>query len=294
MAVNVKKQVGGGLAYVFWGIIDSNGYLQGSSTTTPSNGDQDGSIMAQLQGASSFPWAPSTAQSQSVEADDGAIAHFMFYPTELPTAQAVFRASDYDFDAACETMLVHDVGQFSVIPRGGYQPTYRDMCFLVISQSKTLTDTGIASGLSHWEALFVGPTNVQPQGRAERASATVNADYNYQITSNFASQYPTGVAFSASNIGTTKTPAFDFTSPYKPIFQRWNGDNSETTFNLGKNIAEDSANNIRVFVDGTEITWVTGVPGAGEFGITEGATDTAVFGTAPGTSSEIVAWFGWS
>jgi len=66
------------------------------------------------------------------------------------------------------------------------------------------------------------------------------------------------------------------------------------------NIAEDSATNIAAFTDDnagtvTQLTWATGAPSDGEFGITEAATDLLVINAAQdGTSGDwLTVIYGW-
>jgi len=293
MAVDVKKRVGAGFDSMWWAVADSAGYMQGagSSTAAPAAGNQDGVAMAQLAGAKSFPFAPVQPDRPTATGDDGAIARFLFSPMDLPEATFTLAVGDMDFAAAAIATVAHNLGGGYFIPIQPPTPTFADLILLAVSQAKSQESGSSGAGL--FECRLIMKANAYPRERAsfeERATAV----YEYDIIGNFADVYPWGLALSAGSNGCEQAVAMDFTWPYRPILQRWTGNNIEVTFNLAKNIAEDSADNIIVYVDGIAQTWKTGVPGAGEFGITEGATDTLVLGTAPGTNAKVVALYGWS
>lgn len=288
---NVKATSGNYVNSVWWGVVDSSSYLIGNSATAPSAGDQDGATMAQLVGVQDFPFAPQDADRPTQLGDGGALTRFINAPTELPGATSNFGAYDKTFAAVAQELVVVDVGGGSMLGRNPKNPTFADILFLVYSPTKSKDSATLNA--SSWECMLVLKSNVSPKGRNSYATNALPT-YSYDMVANFASALPWGTAFASGTHGDTEFALWDFDWPYKPILQRWTGDGLETTFNLSKNIASDAATNIVVFVNGTAQTWVTGVPSAGEFGVTEGATDTIVLGTAPASSAKVVALYGWS
>ncbi len=291
MAYDVKKVTSAGAASVYYGAVDSTGYLIGSTASAPAAGDADGSSMAQLEGVKNFPFVPNAPDRLNITGDDGAIAQFLWNPIELPTGDATFAVSDMDFAALAMTTLVHDLGGYEFL---GVQPanvTYQDLCLLVTAQAKSRTTATAGSSLFY--NYLIMKANAYYQGRdafAERAEAA----FIYNLIANKSTNYPWGVAFTDGVNGDTEFVVMEFTSAYRPMIQRWTGNAVLDTFNLSKNIADDAANNIAVYVAATAQTWVTGAPGAGEFGITEGATDTLVLGSVPAGGAKVVALYGWS
>lgn len=291
MAYDVLKVASAGAESVYYGAVDSSGYLIGSTGTAPTAGNQDGSAMIQLEGVKNFPFVPNAPDRLNITGDDGAIAQFLFNPIELPTGDTTFAVSDQTFAALAMSTLVHDIGGYKFL---GLQPssvTYQDLCMLVTARAVSRT-TGSVGSTGYYNYLIM-KANASYQGR-DAFSERAEAAFIYNLIANKATCYPTGLAFSDANNGDTEFVVMEFTSYYRPMFQRWTGNNTETTFNLAKNIADDAANNIAVYVAGVAQTWVTGAPGAGEFGITEGATDTLVLGTAPASAAKMVALYGWS
>ena len=291
MAYNVKKAVAAGAASVYYGAVDSAGYLIGSTATAPAAGDANGSAMLQLEGVKNFPFSPNAPERMNITGDDGAIAQFLWQPIELPTGDTTFAVSDQDFAALAMSTKSHNIGGYQFL---GIQPgsvTYQDLCFLVTSQSKSRTTGSVGSSMFY--SYLIMKANAFYQGRdvfAERGEAA----FVYNIIANKADAYPWGLAFSDETTGDTEFVVMEMTSAYRPIIQRWTGDNDKTTFTLAKNIAEDSANNIAVYVDGVAATYAADAPGASAFGVTESTTDSIVLGSAPGAGAKIVALYGWS
>lgn len=287
MATDVTALVGGYAEGLYYGVVDSSGYLVGSTATAPVAGNQDGSEMGRVYGLQDFPFAPQPPDRPSQTGDGGVIARFLFKPRDLPEADMTFGADDYTFRALIQSLSVVSKGGGEFILGQPEDPTYRDMMLLAVAPSKDL------SGNSIYEARFVLKANIQGQGRGSFNDSALGV-YNYNMIANFSTAYPWGEAFVAGTDGDDKAVYVDFSWQYRPILHRYTGDGSETTFNLGQNIAEDSTTNVVAYVNGSAATWVTGVPSAGEFGITEGATDTIVFGTAPAASAKVCVLYGWS
>lgn len=280
----------GGFADSIWyGTQDSAGYLESNDGTAPAAADVDGATMLEIVGLQDFPFAAADPQTPSQRGNKGALARFIYPAAELPSAAMTFGSSDYTFEALVTSQLVATVGGGQFVGRQGGAPTFRDMLLLVVGDAKSL-NPGNAGGM--WEGRLIYYANVFSKGRNTFNDSAVPT-YDNTVVSNPSTVFPWGIAHSVA-MGDSEFPYVDFTWPYKPIIQRWTGDNAVVSWNLGQNIAEDSADNIVAFSAGTELTWVTGVPGAGEFGITEGATDLLVEGTASIASAKLVALYGWS
>lgn len=289
MAANVKKLVGAGLDRVMYGVVDSSGYLIGSTGTAPVAGNQTGSTMLQLLGAKNFPFTPVDPDRPTSTGDDGSLARFLFEATELPQADPTFGAFDATFDALIQGMITHDIGGFTFAPVQPDSPTYADMLFLVTRQAKS-QDTG-SVGASHWDNLLILKANVSPRGSSFQERAT--AEEGYSMIGNYAEAYPWGLAFSSGNNGTTQMVAARFSSAYRPVIQRWTGDGAEDEFTLSATLANNAATDIAVYVAGVAQTWAAADPGAGagEFDV---ASSTMTFGSVPADGAKIVAIYGYT
>lgn len=280
---------GGFADSVYYGTQDSAGYLESNDGTAPSAADVDGAIMLQIVGLQDFPFAAEDPQTPSQRGNKGALARFVYPAAELPGSALAMGNSNYDFEALLTSQSVATIGGGKFIGRQGGAPTFKDMLLLAVGDAKS-KNPGNAGGM--WEGRLIYYVNAYPKGRDTFNDSAVPT-YPSTVVANPSTVFPWGIAHSVA-MGDNSFPYVDFTWPYKPILQRFTGDNAVVSWNLGQNIAEDSADNIVAFSAGVELTWVTGVPGAGEFGVTEGATDLLVEGTATVASGKLVALFGWS
>jgi hypothetical protein len=286
---SVEVAVGNYADSIWYAVMDSAGYMDSNTGTAPAAGSQTGHPMLQIVGLQDFPFAAVDPDTPTQRGDGGALARFINKSTELPGANMTFGASDYDFAALVVTDLVATIGGGSFVGRGGQNPTYRDMLILVVASAKSI-ETGNTGGM--WEGRFIYNANVQAKGRTTFNDSALPT-YDYTLVANRSTVFPWGLAH-LGVLGDTDYSYVDFTWPYRPICERFTGDNIVTDYNLTKDIAEDSADNIVAYVAGVAQTWVTGVPGAGEIGVTEGTPDVLVFGTAPAAASKIVTMYGWS
>ncbi len=280
---------GGFADSVWYGTQDSAGYLESNDGTAPAAADVDGAIMLEIVGLQDFPFAAEDPQTPSQRGNKGSLARFVYPAAELPSAAMTFGSSDYTFEALVSSQSVATIGGGKFVGRQGGAPTFKDMLLLVVGDAKS-KNPGNAGGM--WEGRLIYYANVYSKGRNTFNDSAVPT-YDNTVVSNPSTVFPWGIAHSVA-MGDNSFPYVDFTWPYKPVIQRWTGDNAVVSWNLGQNIAEDSADNIVAFSAGVELTWVTGVPGAGEFGVTEGATDLLVEGTATVASGKLVALYGWS
>jgi hypothetical protein len=248
--------------------------------------------MAQLKGCQQFPFQPQAAERPSQKGDGGVLARFITKPTELPTGDLQWGAFDYDFDAVVQALsVVATFGAGEFIGRQPGSPTYQDMIFLCTAQAKSQESATLGSGL--WEGRLIYKANVEARGR-DSFNTDAMPTYGYSIIANPASAYPWGLAFVAGTDGDAEFVFSDFTWPYRPILQRWTGNAVVVSWELAQNIAEDSTDNIIAYSAGVALTWVTGAPAGGQFGITAGTPDLLVEGTATASNGKLVALYGWS
>jgi hypothetical protein len=288
MAVNVDKVTAGGLEHILYGVIDGTGYCQGSGASALSAGTQALSGLAELKKVKNFPFTPTEPGRTFVTGGGGVVSQYLYKPIELPSTEAEFAVNDHNFAALAMTQVVQDLGGFSLL---GIQPgevTYRDIMFLTCSQAKS-QDTG-SINTSGFYGHIILKTNCYYRGPSNNAERE-NKSFLYSIAANSSDRYPWGTAFTAVLNGDTEYAAFEWSFPYKPMLDSGVGDNSRVEYTLTHTPAADDANTILAFVDGVAKTWVTGAPGAGEFGVT---TTALTFGTAPGTNAKINILYGVS
>ncbi|MCC7569564.1 MAG: hypothetical protein KO463_08135 [Candidatus Methanofastidiosa archaeon] len=287
--VNVKQYLEAGVDDIYYGARDSAGYLIGNTATAPAAGNQDGAAMALLEGIKTVPLALQEVERVNITGSNRALGVRQFNPIELPSGTPTLGTADMVFAALAMNLTLAEIGAFTFL---GLQPSelsFQDLILMTVNAG-----TSRASG-SEGSTIYTGKIVLAAQcfwqddaGMTERQAV----DYQFSVTAQYGARFPWGLALP----GSVQYAAVRYTSLYKPMIQRWTGDGVETDFNLAKDLAEDSADNIAVYVDGVAQTWVTGVPGAGEFGVTLNTApteDVIVLGTAPADGAKVVAIYGW-
>lgn len=286
---SVKKWFEAGVDDIYYGARDSAGYLIGNTATAPAAGDQDGAVMALLEGIKTVPLALQEVERVNITGSNRALGVRQFNPIELPAGTPTLGTADMVFAALAMGLTVDEIAGGAFL---GLQPSelsFQDLILMTVNAA-TSRDSG-----SEGSTIYTGKLILAAQcfwqddaGMTERQAV----DYQFSVTAQYGARYPWGLTLP----GSKQYAAMRYTWPHKPIVQRWTGDGIETDFNLAKDIAEDSADNIAVYVGGVAQTWVTGVPGAGEFGVTENTSpteDVIVLGTAPADGAKVVAIYGW-
>lgn len=293
MPADVSLHSGNYVRSVFYGVKE-NGLLLGSTATAPTAGDQDGSIMAQLRWVKNWPLQPVSSDRPNQLGDGGVAKRFINRPNELPSDTATFGAADKTFQALCQSMIKRNVGGGQFVPVQPKSPTYRDFFFMV--QAPSQSDETASLDEEMWEGTIYLGCKVDPKGRTGYSTNGL-PDYAYDIVTNYGARHIWGEALVAGTDGDTEMVAVDFTWPYQLIFQRFTLDGTETTFNLGKQLAEDSADNIVVFRYSsgtvTELTWIAATPGATEFEADTSA-NTLTLGAGGTSGDSLVVGFGFS
>jgi hypothetical protein len=286
MAINVKKYASSGLPLVHYAVVDTAGYLNGSTATPPAAGAAAGDGMAQLVGSKNFPFKPSQSQKNTVTGDDRAIAQFLYEPTELPAFQPTFGVADYTFDALVNSMVINDLGDTSILLVQPQAPTYRDMLLMVQRQAKSQAAGSLGSSM--WSGLVVLKANISPLG-SDNWQERGDAAFLYDVITNNTDCYPWGTAFTVLADGSVAAPAFKFTSPWRRLLWRWTGNNVLTAFTLPVTPAAEDGNALVIYQDGVKLVYGAG---AGKYTVVA-ATKTVTFGTAPTANAKLVAWVGY-
>lgn len=288
--VNVKKTTGNKLEAVYYGIRDANGYLSGSTATAPTAGDQAGDGMLELLGAKNFPFQPSDPEILNQIAGGGAYHQFINNPTEMPSGDPTFASDDMIFRALVQSLSVVDKAGGSFVMNQPATPSYRNLFFMAYAPVDS-DDPDNAYGQGLYAGTIVLNAKTVPRGRLGY-SAEGLPDYGYRMITNYGQAYPWGHAFTVADEGSEKTISLDFTWPYRPHIWRWTLDGIETTFTLPKQLAEDSADNLLVAVNGTELTWIAATAGATEFEA-DIVANTITIGAAGTSGDKLVAMYGW-
>lgn len=274
---NERKPISAGFDRIHYGVIDSDGYLIGSTTTAPTGGNQTGSTMARLSGAKSAPITVLEPESVVATGDDSALAKFLFQAADLPAGVIEAAVQDLTFDALAQGTAVADIGDLSVGVLQPENPVFQDMTLLLQRQAKSYTSG--SRGAKRVSGLIASFVNITPLGTdsfTERQVAT--ARYGYTLSA--FDRLPFGSVVNTTDFGTQRGVAFPFTADNYTIMQRWTGNGTEDEFTLSN--TPISISKIRVWIDGVKKTPTSDYTLSGS---------TLVMGSAPSNNAKIIAWY---
>lgn len=279
MAVGVKKSVSIGLDSVWYGKRNASGLFVGSDLALPVAGSATGSAMKQLRGVKTWPLNLQESERVTATGDNGPIATRQFLPIELPSGAPTFSVADLEFAAIAAGIKLREFAGGTFLGMQPDQLTFQDMVILNVTVGTSQDEETLGSTVYTGEIYpAVQVFYSGHSGRTERQAA----DFVYNLTAQKANQYPWGVLFTLADDGFLRAPAVQFHWPAPPMIEMWVGNGAQDEFDLTYRLSENSADHIAVFVEGAELTWVEGVPSAGQFAVTIGeGKDSITLGTVP-------------
>jgi hypothetical protein len=254
MTVNLKKLISGGFERLYYGPMDTAGFLIGATGTAPANGNTNGSGMAKLDGVKTSNVTVPPGENKTQTGDDQGLGSILFPSVEYPAFDLEVGTMDLDFDALAQGTKVHNDGDTSFGSLQPSDPDYADMCLVLLRRAKGRATGSI--GNAHWEGSILPRCTIQPlggDGYKERELVT----YKYRVIANPASLYPWGLAFGETNNGTTSMPIIPLTAEYRVHIQRFSGDGTQDDFILDYTPAAASAAKVRVYVNGVKLVYST-------------------------------------
>lgn len=270
-----------GVQYVFYGILDSDGYFIGSSTTAPAAGDQDGSGMARLRGAKTVPITQNDQEVVTLTGDDEPLLNFSFDSADLPSGTLEVAGLDMSFEALCQSLTVQEFGNIAMVPSGYPQDADRKTFTMIVQgQAKSLTSGSVGNKL--FQGVLVPSATITPLHRDSYQERTAGV-WRYGFTLNKGDRFPYGATLSNAINGTEQAAFAPFTTPNPVHVKRWTGDNSETVFNLDYTPNSTSlVTDVRVFIEGVAVL----------SGVTVDATaKTLTFSGAPANNARITCMY---
>lgn len=265
--------IGHGARYLFYGAIDSAGYLIGNTTTAPTAGNQDGSRMNRIAGLRSLPSQAGEAEVFQPDGDDGVLTSFIYNANSLPSGQIGVGVRNQAFTALCGNTKKRTIGGMTFTTRQA-DATPPDLVILAMRQAQDFP-----TPTQKWEGVLM---MCQMTDLGSDFAQRANVEYAFSYNAKKTNILPWGESVDGTNWGTSTAPLFDFQSTHPVVLYRFTGDNSETTFNFDLDIQGVEA----VFVNGTLQTLTTQYTvdtTAGSGSITFEA------GHIPGSAAKIVA-----
>jgi hypothetical protein len=265
-------RISAGFNRIFYGVVDSNGYVIGSVAAGATAGAQAGSPMARLEGAVTFPVAIPEGVTVPVSGDDEPEVSFDFPSEELPNGVLGMSVRDLDFEALVQGTKVESIGDIHVGVRGPASASAVTMCLLLMRRSKKWA-SGVR-GVSAWDIEFVPRCTIQPLG--SNFEQRTHQPVNYKIVASKADRFPWGATYTEGLHGTTASVTVPIDSDNPLHIHPFLGNNSQQLFTLA--YTPKSSSKIYVYEDGVKQALTTDYTVSGK--------DITFVGT-PGSDSQI-------
>lgn len=244
-------RIGAGFKHIFYGFMDSTGYLLGGTATAPAAGLQAGAVVTRLEGAQTVPIGLPETERLIVSGDDGPLVQFSFEPDALPSGVLELAVRNSAFEALAQNTKVQDIGDLSIGLLG--VSTVKPSMLMIFSRRAKTWAPGQRGGKA-WETLLAPVTEVEPLGPAQYQSKAASS-YRYGLSVSKASSMPSGTALNAADNGASAASLIPVDSDYPLMFQRWTLDGVETEFTL--NVPPVSNSKIYVWKNGTLLALTT-------------------------------------
>lgn len=267
-----ENRIGAGLRYIYYGIPNSSGYLQGTTTTPATNGTMQ--RMQRLRGGQTFPLTLTEPERVPVSGDDEPLVQFTFPGEALPSGNFGLAVHDMDFDALIQGTLVETIGDIraGALAPGGQ--IFQPIMLLIMREAKKYE--GNVKGVQTWEAVLLPSVEATPLG-PEWTQRTFNP-YNYAISLSKAARALYGATYTEGLRGTTELAIepFDLENPIE-IYGGF-GNAVATTYALDTAPVSADGAKTHVYLNGVKQAYTTNYTISGK---------SLIFVAAPGSGVHI-------
>lgn len=267
-----EDRIGAGLRWIYYGVPNSSGYMQGNSITPATNGTIQ--RMNRLRGAQLVPLTLPDPEVLPVSGDDEPLVQFTFSAEGLPSGSMGLAVHDLDFDALVQGTLTEIIGniKFGAMSPGGQ--VRQPLMFLIMREAKKYE--GNTKGVTAWEGTFLNSVEISPSG-SEWAQRAFNP-YNYFMTLSKAARAPYGATYTELLRGTTEMPIDPFFSDNPIEVYGGFGNGVATSYALSNPPVSADGTYTSVFLNGVKQAYTTNYTISGS---------SLVFGSAPGSGVHI-------
>lgn len=275
-----SKHFAVGNQLAFFGFVDNNAFLTGSSTTPPSNGNLSG--MLRLQGIKQATPGLPEGTDVSVQGDDDVVGTMSFQPDSTPAFVATFGVGDLTTAARMQSTLTESIAG---IDFGVLQP--EDPGFnngTLILQSRAVSQDDSNKGVEIWHGFLFPLVVAQPLSR-ESFNYREAADFRIKFTAQKAGHKPWGVTIAEGDLGTTAASIIEFRSPYPITMDRITGNGSTDSFTLSKAVAATS--NVAVYNQTQLLTHGSGITATA-------GSKTLAFSSPPAPGNKVIVIYGFT
>lgn len=239
-------RIAAGYDYTFYGVRNSDGYLQGNDGTGAAAGNTNGQGMLRLEGGRTIPVSIPQDEVVTPTGDNEPTVSFTFPSSNLPSGILETASKNLDFEALCQGTKVETVGGLSVGLQGPSGSTKENMVLLLMRQAKKWA-AGVR-GVAAWECQFVPSCEISPLGGdwTERQFSP----YRYGINISKADRFPWGATYTEAVHGATSSALVPIFSDNPIQLHAFQGNGSQDTFIL--DVAPISLAKTYVYVNGVK------------------------------------------
>ena len=231
-----------GLIYCYYGEVNSDGYLVG--TSDPTAGSQTGSSMGRIQYAKTVPIGVNEPDFVQATGDDTVAAQWSFDSNELPNGILESAVTDLAQEAVMQNTQTFAVGDGLMGVRQPKDVNRADVCLILQSRAKS-ADSG-TSGTSRWTGVIVPVATLTPLGGDMSERTPLSS--RLAITAQNATQLPWGATLQIATQGTESAPIIPFIFDNPVTCHVFKGDAAETVYTVGLTPMSDAK--CEVFIDG--------------------------------------------
>lgn len=266
----MAERIAAGFDYIFYGVVNSSGYVYGSTSDGATAGAAAGESLLRLTGARTIPVGLPEDEVLTVVGDNAPMVSFNFPPAELPSGVLEMSERNNAFDALVQGLLVEDLADLEVSTYGTADRSGQpDMCLMLMRKAKKW-EAGV-QGVKAWEIAFVPRCTITPLGLD--ITQREFSPYRYSINLQSVDRKPWGPTFTEA-INATETGTLIFIDSDNPIMLHAHvGNASQQAFTLAYSIVSAAktvvhtngvlqANPADYGVSGTTVTF-TGTPASG-------------------------------
>jgi hypothetical protein len=224
----MSERIAAGFDYVFYGVVNSSGYVIGNTATGATAGDATGQSMLRLDGARTVPISIPPDEVVTVVGDNKPMVSFNFPAAELPSGQLEMSDRNNSFDALVQGTLVESLGDLEISTYGPGTRNQPDICLLLMRQAKKW-EVGV-QGVQAWEIAVIPRCTITPLGLD--ITQREFTPYRYNINLQTSDRKPWGATFTTL-LNATDSGTIIFIDSDNPVMLHTHiGNNSTQNFNL--------------------------------------------------------------
>ena len=247
MPVNQKKFIIAGIQEAWIGRSDTSGYVKGISGTVASGGN---SAMRVLDGVQSWNMNIASGPTESVLGDNGVIGEFRFFSQEPNTASMNVGVIDLETLTEMVNANLYTDGDLTW---SGITPELLELkdMWLVLNAPAKSREVG-SIGIAGWHVQIYKAV-IQRQ-KQETATASAGGD-TYDMTVQRFDKTPWGETITTTNFGATILGGLETWAENPITLHTLVGDAATNTVVLSKQASADNGSKVRVFKNGTALTY---------------------------------------